>query len=285
MVKNLKYNINKKEILYFYIRAIISIILYFILIAAIVYSLENNNPQTGVVYILYSYAIIFGVYFFFRFGILIGHIRSNSIKLSGNQFPEIFQIVKRQSELLGLKSIPGVYIMQSGGLLNAFAARFMGSNYVVLYSDILDVISGKDTSILEFIIGHELGHIKRNHMLKKLLLSPSYLIPFLGAAYSRACEYTCDQIGYFLCPSGVKNGLLLFASGKTNYHKVNLKEYLYQGITETGFWVWFAEKVSSHPSLINRLALFNDLPDINNTSSTIKAVEVKEEDHSKYMPR
>ena len=123
---------------------------------------------------------------------------------------------------------------------------------------------------------------------------PSYLIPFLGSAYSRACEYTCDNIGYALCPSGVKSGLLVLASGKTIYKRVNLNEFTKQDRTEDGFWKWFAEKVASHPNLTKRLAVFAAAKPSANVAGrealieelTIEPVVVaKEEDHSRYLPQ
>jgi Zn-dependent protease with chaperone function len=179
--------------------------------------------------------------------------------------------------------------------LNAFAAKFLGRNYIVLYSEIVETAYGQDKSIIEFIIGHEMGHIKRNHMLKNLILFPSYIIPFLGSAYSRACEYTCDAIGFALCPAGAKGGLLVLASGKTIYKKVNLNEFLRQDDTEDGFWKWFAEKVSSHPNLTRRLGAFGEVkvsPVARSRAALLEevaiapaVVEIKDDDHNKYMPR
>jgi Zn-dependent protease with chaperone function len=237
------------------------------------------------VYILYFYLGLIVLYLFMRFGLMIGYLKGNAVKINKNQFPEIYQAVVKQSELLELKSVPSVFILQSGGLLNAFAARFLGRNYIILYSEIVEATREKDKSILEFIIGHELGHIKRNHMIKNLWLFPSYLVPFLSAAYSRACEYTCDSIGYSLCPTGIKGGILILASGKSIYKKVNINEFISQDHSEDGFWKWFAEKVSSHPNLTKRIACYADKKDFKLIDEQVKVAEKKEDDVTRFMPK
>lgn len=284
MNSKLDYQVNGKEQVYFYIRVFTSLVLYFFIVRAFLLSIQLTGPEVISIYVMYVYVALIIIYLFFRFGVLIGYLGGNAIKLNKNQFPDIYQVVVKQSELLGLTTIPSVYIMQSGGVLNAFAARFLGQNYIVLYSEIVEAAYEQDKAIIEFIIGHELGHIKRNHMAKKLLLMPSYLIPFLGAAYSRACEYTCDNIGHALCPSGVKSGLLILASGKSIYKKVNLKEYLYQDLSEDGFWKWFAEKVSSHPNLTKRLASFRDIKESTLVIESVPVIEKKTDDYTRYMP-
>lgn len=141
-------------------------------------------------------------------------------------------------------------------MLNAFATRFFGRNFIVLYSDILETAYEKGNKALEFVIAHEFGHIKRNHITKQLLTFPSRIIPFLNPAYSRACEYTCDNIGYSLCPEGAENGMLVLAAGKRLYSKVNKDEFVNSSNMEFGFWKWFAEIISSHPNLPKRISRF-----------------------------
>ncbi|WP_163710319.1 M48 family metallopeptidase [Mangrovibacterium lignilyticum] len=295
MSPKIDYRITTKERVYFYIRLFFSLPMYILITAGIYMSFKTANPQMASLYVLYFYLGAILIYLFFRLGVLIGYLKGNAIKLSKDQFPDIYKVAQLQAEQLGLKSVPSIYILQSGGMLNAFAARFMGSNYVVLYSEIVEAAYQQDRAMLEFIIGHELGHIKRRHMQKNLLLMPSFLIPFLGAAYSRACEYTCDNIGHALCPSGVQSGLLVLASGKTIYRKVNLKAYLRQDTSEDGFWKWFAEKVSTHPNLTKRLAVFTDVRKLNTGKSRLQIIEEtvteapveekKEDDYSRYMPQ
>ncbi len=191
--------------------------------------------------------------FFISSGILVGHIKGNAVKITKTQFPDIYAILEKYCEKLKI-DIPSSYILQSDGVLNAFATKFIGRNYVVIYSEILELAYEKGQEALEFVIAHELGHVKRNHMTKKLLLFPSVIIPFLASAYSRACEYTCDNIGKSLSPIGAINGLLILAAGKQLYQKVNAEEYIKNEQYETSFWKWFAEKVSSHPHLPKRLS-------------------------------
>ncbi len=288
MDSKIDYTVNSKENVYFLIRLLVSIGLYFFIFTSAAAILSSENPATRSLLIIYIYVVVLLVFLFFHLAIKIGYLRGNAVKVTNSQFPDIHQMVSKHSRTLGLRSVPDVFILQSGGILNAFASRFMGSNYIIINSDIVEAAE-QDKHMLSFIIGHELGHIKRNHMLKNLILFPSYVIPFLASAYSRACEYTCDSIGYSLSPIGADNGLLLLAAGKTIYKKVNAREYIAQQYSETGFWTWFAEKVSSHPNLTKRLSCFVGIkatePIAEIIPEPVIVPERKEADYSKYMPK
>ncbi len=211
--------------------------------------------------VLLAYPVVFIALHFLGNLWLSGYLKGNAININREQFPDIFQILKDQSNKLGLKHIPNMYVLQGGGLLNAFAARLAGTHYVVLYSDVLEVAYQEGRSAVEFIIGHELGHIKRGHVsgLKSLLLLPARLIPFLRSAYSRACEYTCDNIGYALSPEGAEKGILILAAGKELYKKVNVNVLLAEAQNQKGLAFWFAEIFSTHPHLVNRVASLRQL--------------------------
>jgi Zn-dependent protease with chaperone function len=232
------------------------------------------------------YVVLIIMYLFFRLGLLVGYIKGNAIKVTKSQFQNLHSILLSQCKTLEIDNVPDMYIMQNGGILNAFATAFMGSNYIVLYSEIADEAYQDNIETVEFIIGHELGHIKRKHMLKSLLLFPSFIVPFLSSAYSRACEYTCDSIGASLSPKGVKPGLILLASGKNIWKRVNIDKFIEQESTESGFWFWFAEKTSSHPRLTKRIIQFNHIK----IAKAVFFEPVLEEkvsentNHSRYLP-
>lgn len=244
------YKIHYKENLYFIIKLIITISFY-LFIAYYAYFGDTDKIYKFFPFVLYI--IIFILYIITCHGLLIGYLKGNSIKVTENQFPEIYDIVSTLSTTLGLKKTPAVYILQDSGILNAFATRFFGRDFVVIYSEILELAYENGKKSLEFIIAHELGHIKRKHSTKKILLFPSFIIPFLNSAYSRACEYTCDRIGHSLCPEGAVDGMLILSAGKKLYFKINVNEFICTSKKEKGFWKWFAEIVSTHPNTPKRI--------------------------------
>ena len=249
-MENLNYQVNPKENIYFVLKVVFTILVYGLTYKLFVAlgSSELGSPY----YVLLVYGLMFALYLFFVNGVMAGYVKGNGVRITIDQFPDFYRTIEKQCELLKMDS-PPVYIIQNGGVLNAFAARFVGRNYVVLYSEIFELSFEEAADELNFVIAHELGHIKRHHMIKRFWLWPSSLIPFLGASYSRACEYTCDNIGHALSPNGSKLGFLLLASGKKTYKNVNVREYLSSASYESGFWVWFAEKIASHPNLPKRI--------------------------------
>jgi Zn-dependent protease with chaperone function len=187
------------------------------------------------------YGLLLGLVFFLAHLSLVAHLRGSSIKLGPQQMPELYQRVVEISQRIGMKTVPDVYLRESGGMLNAFATKFGSAKFVVLYSDLVKAC-GDNVDALDFIIAHELGHIHRGHLDRRWLLAPAMIIPFLGSAYSRACEFTCDRFG-FQAPSDPDrslDGLCILAAGPQFVPMVNRQE----------FAAWFA----THPPLAQRLA-------------------------------
>ncbi|MFL5481681.1 MAG: M48 family metallopeptidase [Gemmatimonadaceae bacterium] len=239
--------VSPKEKVYFAVCVLVSIALYLLLAMIIV----SGSPVAGVILF---YAILFVVGYFMLHGIMIGRIRGNGVRVSERQFPELMAMAKQHSRRLDME-VPDVFVLQSGGILNAFATRFLGRNFVVLYSDVLALATQKGEKAVSFVLGHELGHVKRHHMTRRSLLYPAMMFPFLGSAYSRACEYTCDKIGNALEPAGSVDGLLVLAAGRDLYNQVDAEVYAEQRQTERGFFVRFAEVLATHPNLTKRVAV------------------------------
>ncbi|PWJ45000.1 M48 family metallopeptidase [Sediminitomix flava] len=245
--------VHPKERRYLKIKTFISVLFYIVVaVGVVIAALENPNPVMIVANIIGVLLYIGIIAFAQRFlhGLFIGMMKGNAVRLNKSQYPEIYDIVEKQSEEIGLKEAPEVYVAY--GPLNAFVTKFSRKKYLVLYSEVLETANAGNYDIMKFVIGHELAHIKRNH-LGKAWLFPSLFIPILSLAYSRACEYTCDRYGAHFSEQGAFEGILALTAGPHIYAKISLKSFIRDAASQGGFFVWFTEKFSTHPHLVNRV--------------------------------
>src|SRR5262249_12956396 len=108
----------------------------------------------------------------------------------------------------------------------------------------------------DMVIGHELGHIKAGHLRWIWVIAPGMFVPFLGGAYSRAREYTCDRYGAALCGDrqGALLGLSILAAGGAKGPQVNLAAFVNQSRDlNTGFMT-LGKWLSAYPPLCDRVA-------------------------------
>lgn len=186
----------------------------------------------------------------------IGYIRTNGVKVTERQFADLHHTYQRVGQEMGIRLLPDVYILQAGGVLNAFATRFFQKNMVILYSDIVELSRDGYTKEVEFVIAHELAHIRRNHVQKQWAMMLGGWIPFLGSAYSRACEFTCDRMAahYIQDQAASKRALTILAIGGKLAKEVSEFDYLYEASRENGFIAKLSELLSTHPPLPKRIA-------------------------------
>jgi Zn-dependent protease with chaperone function len=239
--------VNPRERWLYGLMIVVSLVVYASLILA-----GMGDPKAATMII--SYGLVFALIGLFAHGLALGRVRGNSVRVSERQFPQLHRLAAAHARKLGMKQVPAIYLMQSGGLLNAFATRFLGRDFVIIYSDVLELALAQGEAAVGFIVGHELGHLWRGHLKYRWLTAPGRLFPYLGLAYSRACEYTCDRVGAFCQPDGAISGLLALAAGKQLHAHVDVKEFAAQAETDKGFWVRRAEIISSHPNLPKRVA-------------------------------
>jgi len=208
---------------------------------------ENITDESLTVFMIFPLIVMI----FVTMGRQYGKSRANSVEINEKQFPEVYEIVKEFSEKLELGYVPEVYLTQAGGAINAFATSFLSKKYISINSAIFEIayLEHKDMDTVSFIIGHELAHIKRNHVTFKtaILESVARMIPIWRSAQSRAKEYTCDRHAAWLAPEG-KKGLILLATGKHMYKHVDIEAYLEQSKHYKGFFFWLYNLLASHPA-------------------------------------
>jgi Zn-dependent protease with chaperone function/type II secretory pathway pseudopilin PulG len=195
------------------------------------------------------------VAYLFAQSALIAHIRGNGVELSETQFPDLYAHFCACCDRLKLAKRPRAYILNGNGTLNAFATRFLGLQYVVLLSDVIDAMD-RHAEGVRFYIGHELGHLHLRHLGGRLLRWPVLWMPLLGAAYSRAKETSCDRHGRACCssPASAAHALAALSTGAKRWAKLDAAAYVRQSNETTGFWMSFHELIAGYPWTSKRFA-------------------------------
>ncbi len=201
------------------------------------------------------YLLFFFIFYCFAQSALISYLKGTGVKISESQFPDLKQRIDACCAKLDLPVVPEAYLLHMGGAFNAFATRFLGKNFIVLYSDIVDALEDNPDA-LNFYIGHEIGHIKRHHLRWAPVLMPASVLPLLGAAYSRAREYTCDRHGFAACDNlnSAQFGLAALAAGGKRWRTMSKSNYILQARETGGFWMSLHELTSDYPWLVKRMA-------------------------------
>lgn len=247
--------------------------------------LENNtirHPKEGT-YVTIMYVISIFIYISFSVFLLIGivvaipfillfllfswlislyfraQILGDSLKVSENQFPELYRSLLEYCSRTNISKVPEMFVFNSNGMLNAFAVKLFMKKYIMLTSSIVDLsYRNNNFDELNFIIGHELGHHAAGHtsFTRMFLTYPATIVPFIGAAYLRACELTADRYGLVL--SGNRNSsinsLINLAHGsRTMSDKVNITAFEQQENEIPEFMGFIAKLWSTHPRLTIRV--------------------------------
>lgn len=200
-------------------------------------------------------------------GLLIGrfvrlffaaYIKSNAIRVSENQLPEIAQIAQNFCEKMTYPT-PDIYVIQHD-LWNAFAVKLAGKRLVVLYSGAVDsILSTGDMKQLAWLIGHELGHHIAGH-----LNFFTHLVEIFGGWciwvnlwYRRRCELTCDNIG-LLCADNLNATLKAMANmtvGSQLADKINIDAVEQQWeMHKKELFVRWKTAYSTHPHNLCRIS-------------------------------
>jgi Zn-dependent protease with chaperone function len=195
--------------------------------------------------------LIFALFYFVQSG-LAAYLKGTGVHISYRQFPDLKARIDVCCERLGLDQAPEAYLLPWH---HPLAGAATGRRYIVLNADVVDALDERPDA-LNFYIGHEIGVLTGRHLRWLPLLLPAAVLPLLGAAYARACEYTCDRHGFHACDDvhSAQAGLAAMAAGKRRWRQLSLGDYAAQARQATGFWMSFHELVSGRPWLIKRMA-------------------------------
>lgn len=194
----------------------------------------------------------------------------SAVKVSEKQFPEVHALQAKASEILGITA-PPLFIIEAP-YLNAYTlGTDDGRSFILVTRGLLEVTTERE---MMFIIGHELGHVKSQHVLygtMAIFLANAGL--FAGAAFPgvqilalpirmalnawfRRSEITCDRAGLVCCQdlASARRALLLTGCGSRELaDRINLEEFAKQGDEASESYGKWGEMWTTHPYLPKRI--------------------------------
>ena len=165
--------------------------------------------------------------------------QANAVRVTKNQFPEVYKVYKQALKTLDAPEEYPLYLSQTP-IVNA-GAYGMDQPFIILNSGIIRLLDDEE---LEYVIGHEIGHIMSDHVLYRTMMV--FLInlanmgfPIVGLAaravlvalleWYRKSELSCDRVGLLTVqdPEVVMRAMLKMAGGGST-EEMSLQEFIIQ---------------------------------------------------------
>jgi hypothetical protein len=185
--------------------------------------------------------------------------RGNGIRVSEDQFPELYAELQRLSRRLGVEPVPHLYVSASLSETSA-AHTVLGDRAVIVLS--ASIFKGdwrKDLTPISFFIARALGSLLLGHTRWWVELFTTYTrsIPALRVPLLLAWTLSRDRCAAYAVPGSVR-GLVHEAAGKHLAPDVDLAAFARQAARSRGLWRYFAGVRRKEPLVTTRArALFD----------------------------
>jgi len=187
-----------------------------------------------------------------------GQLLGQAVKVSQNQFSDIYEAGKIASERLQMK-MPDIFVVQNP-VINAYAIGFLGKKSVVLHSKTVEAMN--QTELIS-ILGHEFAHIHCNHTKWMVITSSteavripilSSLFGFMLLFWSRKAEFTADR-GGLLASKDLNSSISALAKvavGDDLFKKLNI-DLMVDQMNSADLVDKLSETFGTHPYMVNRI--------------------------------
>ena len=175
--------------------------------------------------------------------------------------PELAGLIQETAVLLQVEPVV-VYIINQRAI-NAYTFGLSSPKVLVLFSSLLHVM---DRDELQFVIGHEMGHVRLGHTWLNSLVGGMAGIPSsLGAAvlleaafrwWNRACELSADRAGLLACgnPNKAISALIKLEAGEEGHTPAGLQHALERiEVEDDDPLNNLGELLATHPMIVRRI--------------------------------
>lgn len=175
--------------------------------------------------------------------------------------PEMMPLIEMSSARLQVEPVE-VFIIPSNRL-NAYTFGMDSPKAIVLYSPLFKIM---DKDEIQFILGHEMGHVKLGHTVLNTLVGGLAGIPSSYGAlaimelafrwWNRACEYSADRAGVLACarPDKAISALVKLEAGPASLTQAGMQAAVQHIESEDDDILQnIAEIVATHPMVAKRV--------------------------------
>jgi Zn-dependent protease with chaperone function len=147
--------------------------------------------------------------------------------------------------------------------INAYTFGLTSPKAIVIYQSLFQIM---DREELQFIIGHEMGHVKLGHTWLNSLVGGMAGIPAPGGAalllvlalrsWNRACEFSADRAGVLACANPAKaiSALVKLEAGPVQLTPENLAHILKKiDAQDDSLGGTLSELLATHPMIVKRI--------------------------------
>jgi Zn-dependent protease with chaperone function len=186
--------------------------------------------------------------------------------------PEITSLLEVNTSRLQVEPV-NVFLVPSNQL-NAYTFGMDSPKAIVLYSSLFKIM---DQDEIQFILGHEMGHVKLGHTWLNTLVGGIAGIPSpMGAAvimelafrwWNRACEYSADRAGVLACgkPNKAISALVKLEAGSAARTQAGMQSAIqYIEREDDDIMHNLEELIASHPMIAKRI---NEIRNYSNTQA------------------
>jgi Zn-dependent protease with chaperone function len=209
-----------------------------------------------------SFGLFFAILLMNLIYLKISHISSqkNMFRSSEDSFKTIFKLGKVGAYRLKIP-LPEIYITQDDEY-NAYTKGFYKYGFIVLNSSMVNDFTPEE---LLFVIGHEMGHMKKYHTTWLNLTNPARsggakfifapVMRYIFNIWSVKAEYTADQGGLIACKSlrSAVTAFLKMAGGHNIKDQIDINKIMQPGDQNDQIFSSFLEYFGTHPFIENRI--------------------------------
>ncbi len=208
-----------------------------------------------------------GIFILLFFGLAYMSVRSHHAALMRHGYrvtrqnvPKLAAIIDEAAARLQVEPVE-IYIIRSKAL-NAYTFGISSPKVIVITESLLKVL---DTDELQFVVGHEMGHVKLGHTWLNSIIgglagipSPYLAFAILHLAFrswNRACEFSADRAGMLTAdPRKAITALIKIGTGGRARTEAELAQaYAFLDAEDDTLSGNLRELIGTHPLMIKRI--------------------------------